>query len=94
MTSFKLGSYCDGALLDLQERYSLLPESCNLKEKNFSQLRRSWYFHNIKDYGYSRQNVNIDCQIDVHGQLGAYRKCSIEDMLKLEVINYLVYVFN
>ena len=34
--------------------------------------------------------MDIDRQIDVHGQLGAYRKCSIEDMLRLEVITLCI----
>ena len=84
MISTKLGSFNDKAILNWQERTTLYPESHSLKAKNFRYLRKSWKHHDVNNYGY-RKEVNDIKQINVHDQLGAFRRCSIEDMFRLEV---------
>ena len=46
--------------------------------------KKSWKNHNVDNYGY-RKEVNDTKQINVHDQLSAFRRCSIEDMFRLEV---------
>ena len=84
MISTKLGSFSDKVILNWQERSTLYPVSNSLKAEDFQSLRRSWCHHNINNYVY-RNGANATHQINVHEQLGAYRRCSIEDMFKLEV---------
>ena len=84
MISTKLGSFSDKAILNWQERSTLYPESHSLKAKDFKSLKKSWKHHNVDNYGY-RKEVNDTKQINVHNELSAFRRCSIEDMFRLEV---------
>ena len=84
MISTKLGSFNDKPLLNWQDRSTLYPVSYSPNAKDFNSLRKSWRHQHLDNYGYSKL-VNHIQQINVHEQLGAFRRCSIEDMFKLEV---------